>query len=200
MYARKIFTINPGHKIYQWISVRSTRHHTLLHNPPVLNTKTFFAPAFHPRKIYRCMTAQSTRHHTLLHNPTILHTKIIFAPACHPHQKVLPISRYESKTNLSRNISLFPSLGLGFGLGLRSNKPLTCNWYISLHVTTLVAYYFYFHVLCKHYHTHEDGGVLNNTYYSQVLHSRKDGSVLGTPIQYSQCDIPLRESRIRLHL
>ena len=92
----------------------------------------------------------------------------------------------------SCHISLFTSLGLGLGLRLRSNKPLTRNWYKSIHVTTLVAFYFYFCIIFKYYHTHEDGGVLNNTYSLQVLHTSKYGVVLGTPIQYYQCEIPLR--------
>ena len=95
--ARNFCTNNPGHKLYRSMSVRSTRHHTLLHNPKILHTKTFFVPACHLRKIYRCMTARSTRHHTLLNNPTILHEKIFFAPACHQHQKILSTSKYDFK-------------------------------------------------------------------------------------------------------
>ena len=153
------------------MTVRSTRHHTLLHNPTILRTKTFFVPAWHPRQIYCCMPARSTRHHTLLHNSTIIHTKTFFAPACHPHKKILSTSKYDSKTNSSGNISLFPYLGLGLELRLRlwlrSNHPRSCNRYKSLHATTLVASYFYFYVLCNYYHTHENRGVLDNPYYSQ---------------------------------
>ena len=66
------------------------------------------------------------------------------------------------KTNSSRNISLFPSLGLRLGLGLclglglglrlrlrlRSNQSLARNWYKSLHATTQADSYFYLYVLC----------------------------------------------------
>ena len=96
-YDRQFCTDNPGHKTYRWMSVRSTRHHTLLHNPIILHTKTFFVPACHPRKIYHCITARSTRPHTLLHNPTIIHRKTFFAPACHPRQKISSTSKYDSK-------------------------------------------------------------------------------------------------------
>ena len=49
-HARKFCTNKPGHKIYRCMSARSTQHHTLLHNPTILHTKTFFVPACHPRK------------------------------------------------------------------------------------------------------------------------------------------------------
>ena len=65
------------------MSVRSTRHHTILHNTKILHTKNCFAPAYHPCKIYRCTTARFTRQHMILHNTKILHTKTFFAPACH---------------------------------------------------------------------------------------------------------------------
>ena len=71
---------------------------------------------------------------------------------------------------------------------------------VSTHATTRVASYFYFYFLRKYYHTHEYGGVLDNTYSSQILHTNEDRVVLGAPIQYSQREIPLRESRMRLPL
>ena len=49
-YSRKNFTNNPGHKIYRCMPARYTWHYTLLHNPAILHTKTFFAPFCHPRK------------------------------------------------------------------------------------------------------------------------------------------------------
>ena len=146
------------------------------------------------------MSAQSTRHHKLLNNPTVLHTKTFFAPACHPCQKILSTSKYISDSHLSQNISLFTSLGLGLGLelglglglGLWSYQTLACNWYESLHATTRVASYFYFCVFRKYYHTHKDRGVLDNPYLSQVLNNNKYGVVVGTSIQDSKGDIPLR--------
>ena len=71
--ARKMCMNNTGYKLYRMMSVRSTRHHKILHNPTIIYTKIFFVPACHPRKIYGFVTARSTRHHTLLHNPTIIH-------------------------------------------------------------------------------------------------------------------------------
>ena len=99
---------------------------------------------------------------------------------------------------LSCNISLFTSLVLvlglvvGLRLGLWFNQRLARNRCKSLHTTTWVASYFYFYVLHKYFHTHKDGWVLDNTYSSQVLHTSKDGVVLGTIIKDSQRDIPLR--------
>ena len=142
-------------------------------------------------KIYRCMPALSTQHYKLLHTPTILHKMTLFAPFCHLHKKILfekkmshsslihPLSphtslstsNYDSNTNSSRNISLFPYLGLVLALRLRlrlrfrlrlclqlwlwlwlqlwSIQPLTRNRHISLHATPQVADYFYFQVLCN---------------------------------------------------
>ena len=167
-YSRRFCTNNPGHKIYHCVSACSTWHHMLLRNPNILHKKKFFVPACHPRKIYRCMSARSTQHHTLLHNTTNLHTKTFFVPSFHLRKNISSdlkvshyslihprsphtsssISKYNSNTNLSRKFSPFPSLGLvlGLGLGIRlgllSNQPLASNCYISLHATTLVAYFF----------------------------------------------------------
>ena len=101
--------------------------------------------------------------------------------------------KHVSNTHLSQNNSLFPYLGLGLVLRLwlwlvlqlRFNPPLIRNCRKSFHATTLVSYNFYFYVIHKYYHTHENGGVLDNTYYSQVLHTSKDRVVFGTPIQVS---------------
>ena len=78
-YSRQFCRNKLDQKIYRCMSVRSTQHHTLLHNPTILHTKTFFALAYHPSQINCCMSSRSTRHHKLLNNPTILHTKKIFA-------------------------------------------------------------------------------------------------------------------------
>ena len=59
-------------------------------------------------------------------------------------------------------------------------------------MTTQVAYYCYFYVIWKYYHTNKDGGVLDNPYSSQVSNTDKDGVVLGNPIQDSQREITLR--------
>ena len=75
MYIRKCCMNDTCNKINRWISVRSIQHHTLLQNPKILHTETFFLPACHQHKIYRCMAAKYTRNNTILHNPTILRTK-----------------------------------------------------------------------------------------------------------------------------
>ena len=101
-----------------------------------------FTPACHSHQIYLYMSARSIQHHMLLNNLTILHAKIFFAPAYYPRKKILSTSKYISNTHSRRNNSLFSYLGLRLGLWLRSNHPLARNPYISLHVTTQVAYYF----------------------------------------------------------
>ena len=85
---KTIFRKNPNHKIYRCILVRSTHHHTLLHNPTILYMKIFILQACPPLNIYRCMSASSTKQQTLLHNTTILHTKIFFAPVSHSRKKI----------------------------------------------------------------------------------------------------------------
>ena len=153
MYTRQFCTNDPSHKIYCCVPVRSLRHHMLPHNPTIIHPKTFFAPACHLRKIHHRISGHSTRHHTLLHNPMILHTNIFYTPDCQTCQKISSTSKYASNTHSSQKHYLFLSLGLGsrsvLRLGLQSNKPLARNRYKSLHVTTIVASYFYFYVLYK---------------------------------------------------
>ena len=118
----------------------------------------------------------------MLASHVIIHLKIRFK---HTFESIFP---------------LFPSLELGLGLGLQANQPLACNRYIPLHTTTRVAYYFYFYVLRKAYYTNEDMGLLENLYYSQVLHTNKDRVVLGNTIKDYQREIPLREYIMRFPL
>ena len=98
-YGRYFCTNKPSNKIHPCISVGSTWNYTLLNNPMILHTKTFFMSACHPIQIYCCMSARSTRHHMLLYNPTFLHPKSFFAPACHPRKKILSTSKYVSNTH-----------------------------------------------------------------------------------------------------
>ena len=44
---RKFCTKNPSQKHYRWMSVHSIGRHTLLNNPKILHTKTFFLPPCH---------------------------------------------------------------------------------------------------------------------------------------------------------
>ena len=121
----------------------------------IQHTKTFLVRFFHPGKEISSKTKLSQ---SLEMHPGSPQTSFF-------------TSKYDLNTNLSRNISIFPSLGLGLGLQLRSNRPLSRNWYISLRATARVAYYFYFCVLCNYYHTNKYGVVLENIYYSQVFHT-----------------------------
>ena len=41
MYARQFFRNKPGHNIYRCMSVRSTQHHTIIHNLTILHMQTF---------------------------------------------------------------------------------------------------------------------------------------------------------------
>ena len=68
---RKKITNKPGHKIYRCMLVSSTRHHTLLHNPKILRTKSFFAPACHPRQ--KILSKTKLSQSSLLH-PRSIHT------------------------------------------------------------------------------------------------------------------------------
>ena len=141
-YARNFCTNKFVHKIYRCMSALSIWHYTLLHNPMIIYTKTFFAPPCH------------------LRNKILSETKISQSSLIHPHSPhtSLSTSKYDLNTNLSRNISLFPYLGLWLGLVFCYNYPLTHNSYISLHATTWLAYYFYFWVLLKYYHTQTKTG------------------------------------------
>ena len=165
---------NPGHKIYRCMPEHSTRYYMLLHNPKILHTKTFFAPSCHLRKK---ISSKKKLSQSSLINPLLTH-------------KQLPTSKYDSNTNPSQTPPppFFPSLGLG----LRSNQPLACNRYISLHTNSRAAYYLYLYVLCNYYHTNEDGGVLDNPYSLQLFHTNEYGLVLGNHIQDPQLYITLR--------
>ena len=99
-------------KIYHCIKARSTRHHTLVHNPTILHTKTFFAPACHLRQKITSTSKYDS-------NTNLSCNIFLFS--------------YLGSGLGSR---------LGLGLRLRSNQTLTRNWYKSLHATTQVPSYF----------------------------------------------------------
>ena len=168
-------------------------------------------------KIYRCMLLQSTKYFKILNNPTILHTKKFLSQpvTCaikyhliqnfhilhwYTHSIIIQhrLFRNTIQTKKKFNISLFPSLELGLKLRLRCNQPLALNRYIPLHVTTPVAYYLYFYVLFKYYHTKRDGGVLESPCSLQIFHTNKEKVVLGNTIQDYQRKILFRASRLRL--
>ena len=181
MNTRQFCTNKPGHKIYRCIPAWFTWHYTRLHNPKILHTKTFFAPA--------CHLGKKISSETKMWQSSIIHPRL-------PHMSS-PTSIYDSNTNFSKNISLFPylvlvvvlglglCLGLGLGLGLLSNQPPARNRYISLHATTWVTYFFKC-VICKYYNNNKDGVLLDNTYSYQVFHTNEDRVLLGNPIQDSQ--------------
>ena len=60
--ARKYCINKPCHKLHHYISACSTCHHTLLHNPTILNTKTFFAIAcqMNHKILYKTNMSHST--------------------------------------------------------------------------------------------------------------------------------------------
>ena len=159
MYTRQCLTNMPGQKMYCCMSARSTQHDMLLHNLTILHTNTFFAPACHPRK------------------KILSETKLSWYSLIHPHffHMSQSTSKYNSNTNQSWKVSLFPFLVLGFGielwlwLGLRlcSNHPLAHYRYISLHATTRVANYIYLYILHQYYHTNKDrGGVRQSIFFT----------------------------------
>ena len=142
------------------MSVRSTRHHTLLHNSTILHTNTFFVLACHPRKIYRYMAARSTRHYTLLHK--IMHLKTFFAPACHPRKKTLPTSKYDSNTHLSRKFLLFFfRVRVRVTVTVQSATHPQLVYITTREYTSWLLFHSYF--IRKDYHTHEYREVLDNT-------------------------------------
>ena len=80
------FTNKPGHRIYRCIPARYTQHYALLHNPMILHTKTFFAPACHPCK--KISSKKKLPQYSLIH-PRSPHTSF-------PLQNVIP-NKIESK-------------------------------------------------------------------------------------------------------
>ena len=172
---KKFCTDKPGQKIYRCMSLCSTQHHTLLHNPTIIHTKKCFAPACNSRKIYRCTSELPTQHHTLLHNPTILHMKkFLWQPVTRAEKYVQDktVIFFNATPTLASHVIVHfrkKSNSLGLGLGLQYNNKIAWNRYISLHKTTRFAYYFYFYVLCNLYHTNKQRVLLDNPYYSQVL-------------------------------
>ena len=89
----------------------------LLHNPTILHTKTFFAPAYHPRKIYRCMSGHSTRNHKLLNNPTIIHTKTFLHQTVTRARKYCPLQNTFQKHIRVKTFPLSLLQGQGQGQG-----------------------------------------------------------------------------------
>ena len=127
-YSKNVCTNKPGYKIYCCMSEDSIRNHTVLHNPTIIHTNTFFAPACNLRK------------------KILSKIKLWQSPLIHSRSPKMSLStsKYDSNTNSSQNIYLFTYLGLELklGLSLRSNHSLDYNRYISLHATTGVSYYF----------------------------------------------------------
>ena len=89
MYSRQFCINKPGQKIYLCMSTRSTRHHMLLHNPTILHTKTFFAPACQPRK--------KISSNTKLSQSSLIHPRS-------PHTSS-STSKYDSNANPSQKFS-----------------------------------------------------------------------------------------------
>ena len=119
-YGIMFLTNKPGHKIYQCMPARSTRHYTVLHNLTIIHAKKYFASLCHP-------------HEKILSQGKLSQSSLIHPRSPHTSSST---SKYYSNTNSSRNISFFSYLGLDLGLGLQSNQPLAHSRYISLHATT----------------------------------------------------------------
>ena len=120
-YAIKCCTNKPGRKIYRCMPTGSTQHYTLLNNPNILHTKTFFEPACHPSKKISSETKLS--HYSLLHphalqassstykySSNIYSIKLDHSPLGRNINKSIQPKQVDSNTNFSQNISLFPSL------------------------------------------------------------------------------------------
>ena len=65
---RKYSMDKPYHKLHHYIPPHSTRHHTLLHTPMILHTKTLFAPEFHQCK--KLFSKEKLPHSSLLQTRT----------------------------------------------------------------------------------------------------------------------------------
>ena len=118
MYTRQYFTDKPVHKLYRWIPEGSLWHHTLIHTRIIIHMETFFTSACDPRK--KILSETNLSHSSLLH-PRALHTssstsidsiKWDHFPIGQNINKSIQPKQVDSNTNLSQNISLFPSLGL----------------------------------------------------------------------------------------
>ena len=70
-HSRQYFMNSTGQKLYHCIIAVSIRYYTVLNNPTILHTKTFFMPECHPRK--RILSETKLSHSSLLH-PHVLHT------------------------------------------------------------------------------------------------------------------------------
>ena len=140
MYAVQFCRNNPGNKIYRCMSLCSKRHHKRLNNLMILYTRKFvFQPVTSARYTTVCQLA--IHNIKLFYTILIFYIQFLFAPAFHPRKKILSTSKYVSNTHSSRNISFFPSFGIGLELGLWSNKPISCNKYnhsTQLHTLLLI--------------------------------------------------------------
>ena len=124
------------------------------------------------------MTAHSKIHHTPQHNPTILNTKTFL------RQPVTRAIKYHPIQNMIQThiqVVTLPFYFFRVAVTVRFTVHSSTRAqlvYITPHDYTS-CFFFYFYVLCKYYHTHEEGGVLDNPYSLQVYHASKDGVVLG---------------------
>ena len=176
IYAWKYFTNNPGRKLYPCMTAGSTRHQRIIQNPIIVHTKILFAPAYHPRNKILSKTKLS---HSSLLQPRAIHTSFYTSKYNFRRSDHFPLGRQKQvssnktsrfKHKFESKITPFTSLGLwlGFRLGIGSNKPLEQIRYISLQTTRQVNYYYYLYVICKYYHTKEDGRVLGHPCSLQV--------------------------------
>ena len=92
-YDRKFCTNNTGHKIHRWMSVHSTQHHTLLHNPTILHTKKFCASLSPAQDIPLCDSRLHNKSYASKwsYNSTY---KDIFRASLSPALEISPTSKY----------------------------------------------------------------------------------------------------------
>ena len=187
-------------KIYRCITARSTRHHTLLHNTTILHTKTFFGTVIRARytNIWQHTPQEIIRLYIILW---------FYIQRNFPHQSVTKFRKYCPLQNMIQThiqVVTFPFLifrvtvRVSVSVTFQSaTRPQLVNITQREYMNCLL---FYFYVICKYYHTHEDRWVFNNPYSLQVLHTSEDRVVLGTHIKDYQCGILLRESIMRFPL
>ena len=151
---------------------------------------------FYIRRNFSQHSVTRARKYSPRQNSHILHWYI---HACLTLHRPLQI---QFKKNLSLNISLFYSLGLGLQLrlGLHSNQPLARNWYISLQATTQISYFFISTLFSSSITLTKMVRVLDNPYSSRLFHTNENRVVLGNRIRGSQREIPLRSSIMRFPL
>ena len=147
------------------MSVRSTQHHTLLHNPTIIHMKNCLRQ-LETRTRYTAVCQNDP--HDMIRFYIILQFYIRRHFLRQPITRAIKYFQLQNKfqhTHLSWNVSFFLYVGIGIGLGLRYNQALTRNQYKSLHTTTLV---FFLHSLTVLSHSQRQGSVRQSTFFASI--------------------------------